>query len=713
MKIVRCRILVLAVMLLAVCGEAWADVQLNKTNFPDSAFYNYLWNSFRSWTINPSDVTTIDVRNKGIKSLKGIEYFTDLEYLYCSANQLVDLDLSKNVKLLHLDCSNNSLISLNISKNTLLRDLYAGSNHLTTLDLSNNTYLLNLNVSSNQLTTLNLSKNPGLETLECQSNQLTTLDLSNNTGLQTLKCYSNGFKTLNLSNHKQLSKLECDFTIDSDSTTTNYYLTTHYYSFNLSDFMTAYGITFDVVNYATAYAHYSSHSTSSEHFTKSAYSGEYVVSFSKHYYYDDALQYISFSLKANGHTADTSVYVYPYSPSSSSPSTPLPTTTDTAPTITTTELDLATVGEEYSFQLISSAVANWTIKGKLPAGLSINSTGLISGTPIKQGSSKITFIAENTLGEDKKTLTLTVYELPAITTEALKPATVGKKYKETIKGTGSKPLTWEFDADLPDGLTLDTNKHKISGKPTSNTYGTVKVTLSNPAGSVTKTFWLGADAILPEIKTKKLKDGTWNKPYKAVIKTKGTEPIELEWKILEGINEWPEGLTFNESTGELSGTPTETCYDLPLRIYAENMGGYTYKDYTLTIKAVPPKFTTTKLPDALKGEEYSAKIEVTGTPEITLAASGLPAGLSMNTSGEISGTPTTSGNFKVSATATNVEKTAKKGLTLNVLSAPEFREGSSSLKSGIVGKSYKYTFSADGTKSTRSARTAQRKSPSA
>lgn len=37
MKKFRCRL-----MLLAMCAEAWTDVEINATNFPDEAFRNYV-----------------------------------------------------------------------------------------------------------------------------------------------------------------------------------------------------------------------------------------------------------------------------------------------------------------------------------------------------------------------------------------------------------------------------------------------------------------------------------------------------------------------------------------------------------------------------------------------------------------------------------------------------------------------------------------------
>ena len=61
-------------------------------------------------------VTTMDVSGKGIKSLAGIEYFTNLTTLDCHDNDLDYLDVSKNTKLKNLDGRNNYFECIYIKK---------------------------------------------------------------------------------------------------------------------------------------------------------------------------------------------------------------------------------------------------------------------------------------------------------------------------------------------------------------------------------------------------------------------------------------------------------------------------------------------------------------------------------------------------------------------------------------------------------------------
>ena len=201
-------------------------ITINETNFPDG--------NFRDWILSQeygqdgvltdeeiADVMSIKVNDKNIQSLKGIEYFTELEYLFCQGNQLKSLDLSKNTKLTYLNCGGNQLTSLDlsgctamtelwcfenqltslgISKCTALTKLYCYKNQLTSLDISACTALESMNCSSNQLTSLDVLRCSGLQLLNCSENQLTSLDLSHNTVLESLQCYDNKLTSLNVTN---------------------------------------------------------------------------------------------------------------------------------------------------------------------------------------------------------------------------------------------------------------------------------------------------------------------------------------------------------------------------------------------------------------------------------------------------------------------------------------------------------------------------------
>ena len=92
-------------------------------------------------TADISGVNSLNVSTKNISDLTGIEDFAGLTSLDCRENQLVNLDISKNIALTDLECRLNQLTNLDVSKNIALTSLDCRSNQLTSLDVSQNTAL--------------------------------------------------------------------------------------------------------------------------------------------------------------------------------------------------------------------------------------------------------------------------------------------------------------------------------------------------------------------------------------------------------------------------------------------------------------------------------------------------------------------------------------------------------------------------------------------
>ena len=182
--------------------------------FPDENFRNWLLSQDygKSGYITAAGlagVTTINVNEKSIADLKGIEYFTALKELSCNNNQLTALDLSANTALETLHCNNNQLTALDMSANTALRNLNCYSNQLTALDVSKNEALVLLNSSNNALSALDVKANTALSALYCYDNQLTALDVSKNMALEEMLCYDNKLTALDVSKNTALTILYC------------------------------------------------------------------------------------------------------------------------------------------------------------------------------------------------------------------------------------------------------------------------------------------------------------------------------------------------------------------------------------------------------------------------------------------------------------------------------------------------------------------------
>ena len=92
-----------------------------KTFIPDDAFEQVLINldldDIFDDSVSTSAIDTLsvlEIPNKDIVELTGIEDFTALTDLFCYDNQLQTLDLSNNPNLFEVNCSNNQLISLSV-----------------------------------------------------------------------------------------------------------------------------------------------------------------------------------------------------------------------------------------------------------------------------------------------------------------------------------------------------------------------------------------------------------------------------------------------------------------------------------------------------------------------------------------------------------------------------------------------------------------------
>ncbi|GAB4035226.1 leucine-rich repeat domain-containing protein [Spirosoma gilvum] len=158
---------------------------------------------------NAQAVQSLNIASKGIRSLQGIEAFSSLHLLYCSANELTSLDLSNNKGLDTLSCFQNPLTSLNIRQNAALLNLVCYNTRLKELDVSHNRALLQLDCSSNQLTSLDVSKNKSLINLMCFTNQLSRLDLSGTTQLTYLDCQNNQLQSLDFRKVDAISYIRC------------------------------------------------------------------------------------------------------------------------------------------------------------------------------------------------------------------------------------------------------------------------------------------------------------------------------------------------------------------------------------------------------------------------------------------------------------------------------------------------------------------------
>lgn len=157
-------------------------IAIDEKHFPDAAFRAYLNEDHGEWAADgvlteekANNVTSLYAMKQdiqGIKSVKGIEWFKNLDMLEVSWQELAEIDVSHNPELYGLILMHNQLTSIDVTKNKELEYLNLADNRLTALDLSENKALEDLWVYKNQLTSLDLSGNPNIIQVICCSNQI-------------------------------------------------------------------------------------------------------------------------------------------------------------------------------------------------------------------------------------------------------------------------------------------------------------------------------------------------------------------------------------------------------------------------------------------------------------------------------------------------------------------------------------------------------------
>lgn len=155
-----------------------------------------------------------------------------------------------------------------------------------------------------------------------------------------------------------------------------------------------------------------------------------------------------------------------------------------APSITTSLLPLLLTGTAANITLTASGASiTWTLQGTLPAGLSLSSGGVISGTPTTAGAYQFGVVATNASGSSSAVYSGIVYTAPVITTTTLAAGVVDVAYSVTLAATGSPaPVYAVTSGTLPAGLTLSA-AGVLSGTPTAAGVSSFTATATNGGGS--------------------------------------------------------------------------------------------------------------------------------------------------------------------------------------------------------------------------------------
>lgn len=192
-------------------------IELNEENFPDESFRKIVTNRYdqdKDGYLSKTEteyVLEMKLRKTEIKSLKGIKYFTSLEKLEVSQNNLTGtVDLSSMDRLVSLKMYRNlgkDAINIDLNFDTNLKMIICNNCHIADVDVFGCFKLKEMEFYSDEIKSIDIRTCFDLEKLELTDNELTNIDLSYNKKLKELRCAKNHLEDIDLSVNEDLEIL--------------------------------------------------------------------------------------------------------------------------------------------------------------------------------------------------------------------------------------------------------------------------------------------------------------------------------------------------------------------------------------------------------------------------------------------------------------------------------------------------------------------------
>ena len=330
----------------------------------------------------------------------------------------------------------------------------------------------------------------------------------------------------------------------------------------------------------------------------------------------------------------------------------------------------------------------------LPEGLSLDTaTGAISGTPTQAGEFQVVVTATNSQGSDSRTFTLAIaaaVEAPSIDTDELPAAALSSAYAADL-AIGGAPSPTVTVTGLPVGLVFDPATVRLTGSPTHEGTYTVHITATNDGGTAQKDLVLVVSN--PAVITTEVLGTPIDGEEGAGFILRGQD-VELAIAASGSpaptitVTGLPDGLDFDAAAGAIVGRlDAVDLAGTAITVRASNgVGDDALRTYALYVYEAP-SVGTEELPSAELGEGYTATLDVSGVPAPAVIVTGLPNGIRYNAeTGALEGTPSMSGAFSVSVTATNDAGSVKATLRLTV--AAPVVIGADELPAARIGAAY-------------------------
>ncbi|HEY4086403.1 MAG TPA: FG-GAP-like repeat-containing protein, partial [Bryobacteraceae bacterium] len=356
--------------------------------------------------------------------------------------------------------------------------------------------------------------------------------------------------------------------------------------------------------------------------------------------------------------------------------------------ITTTSLPNGTVGSTYGPQSLSakggSGSFTWTASG-LPGGLTLSSSGLLSGTPNAAGNFSASFTATDTNTGQTLTATIPLSIVPAATILKVSPSSLtagagaGAAITGSFTASGGVP-PYQFSASgLPGGISLSQGGALSGSSSATGSYSAAVTVTDSATPTATATAQLTVNIF--GITSTSLNNGVATVFYSAAFQASGGTP-----PIVFSATGLPTGLSLS-GDGALTGTVASSG-TFNFTVQASDSSGLTSsRDFGLTMGKAPVSAKAFSLPDGTVGSPYSGSLTPSGgtAPYSWSLISGvLPAGLSLSSSGVVSGIPTTPGASTIGAQVTDSTGGIASGAVSIAIAPAAIGISAGALPSGVV-----------------------------